>query len=175
MKLLDRINNFESLFCMHKSWRTWSVRAETEVLAKETNCVDTVGSVKKSVNPFKRSPCFCGLELNILVFEALLAPYKYSDNKMEDINRYRKICQTQQKVIYCYTRQLVSTQLWGHHQAIISNWRNRSTWKCVPYGIPFSLHMTAVHTVSNNIHIGGIVQMLYTNRYIGHQKNCGLL
>jgi hypothetical protein len=30
-----------------------------------------------------------------------------------------KTRQTQQKVIYCYTRQLVSTQLWGHHQAIV--------------------------------------------------------
>jgi hypothetical protein len=44
----------------------------------------------------------------------------------------------------------------------------------MPYGIPFGLHMTAVHTVSNNIHIGGIVQMLYINRYIGWWKNCGL-
>jgi hypothetical protein len=33
-------------------------------------------------------------------------------------NRYRKIRRTQQKkVIYCITMQLVSTQLWGHHQA----------------------------------------------------------
>jgi hypothetical protein len=32
-------------------------------------------------------------------------------------NRYRKNCQTQQKVIYRYTGQLVLTQLWGHHQA----------------------------------------------------------
>jgi hypothetical protein len=32
-------------------------------------------------------------------------------------NRYRKIRRTEQKVIYCYTGQLVSTQLWGHHQA----------------------------------------------------------
>jgi hypothetical protein len=30
------------------------------------------------------------------------------------INRYRIIRQTQRKVIYCYTGQLVSTQLWGH-------------------------------------------------------------
>jgi hypothetical protein len=33
--------------------------------------------------------------------------------------------------------------------------------------IPFGSHMTAVYTVSNNIHIGGVVQMLYINRYIG--------
>jgi hypothetical protein len=32
-------------------------------------------------------------------------------------NRYRKIRRTQQEVIYCYTGQLVSTQLWGRHQA----------------------------------------------------------
>jgi hypothetical protein len=32
---------------------------------------------------------------------------------------------TQQKLfIICYTRQLVSTQLWGHHQAINKNRRN---------------------------------------------------
>jgi hypothetical protein len=36
-------------------------------------------------------------------------------------NRYRKIRRTQQKVIYCFTMQLVSTQLWGHHQVVISN------------------------------------------------------
>jgi hypothetical protein len=32
-------------------------------------------------------------------------------------NRYRKIRQTQQQVIYYYTRQLLSTHLWGHRQA----------------------------------------------------------
>jgi hypothetical protein len=33
---------------------------------------------------------------------------------------------TQQKLfISCYSRQLVSTQLWGHHQAINKNWRNK--------------------------------------------------
>jgi hypothetical protein len=32
-------------------------------------------------------------------------------------SRYRKISRTQQNVIYCYAGQLVSTQLWGHHQA----------------------------------------------------------
>jgi hypothetical protein len=32
-------------------------------------------------------------------------------------NRHRKIGQTQQEVIYCYAGQLVSTQLWGYHQA----------------------------------------------------------
>jgi hypothetical protein len=26
--------------------------------------------------------------------------------------------------IICYSRQLVSTQLWGHHQAMNKNWRN---------------------------------------------------
>jgi hypothetical protein len=31
-------------------------------------------------------------------------------------DRYRKIRRTQQKVICFYTGQLVSTQLWGHHQ-----------------------------------------------------------
>jgi hypothetical protein len=36
-------------------------------------------------------------------------------------NKYRKIRRTHQKVIYCFTMQLVSTQLWVHHQAIISN------------------------------------------------------
>jgi hypothetical protein len=49
-------------------------------------------------------------------------------------DRYRKIRQTQQKVIYCYTRQLFSTQLWGHHQAIISNWRNISTCRFTYFG-----------------------------------------
>jgi hypothetical protein len=32
-------------------------------------------------------------------------------------NIYRKNRRTQQKVIYCYTGQPISTQLWGHHQA----------------------------------------------------------
>jgi hypothetical protein len=36
-----------------------------------------------------------------------------------------KIRRTQQKLfIICYSRQLVSTQLWGHHQAMNKNWRN---------------------------------------------------
>jgi hypothetical protein len=39
-----------------------------------------------------------------------------------DIGKNRR---TQQKLfIICYSRQLVSTQLGGHHQAMNKNWRN---------------------------------------------------
>jgi hypothetical protein len=34
-----------------------------------------------------------------------------------DVIDIEKIRRTQQKVIYCYTGQLVSTQLWGYLQA----------------------------------------------------------
>jgi hypothetical protein len=34
--------------------------------------------------------------------------------------------------------QLVSTQLWDHHQAMIKNWRNEMYME-VPYGIPFDI------------------------------------
>jgi hypothetical protein len=37
--------------------------------------------------------------------------------------RYRKIHRTQQKLVYCYTGQLVLTQLWCHHQASDENMR----------------------------------------------------
>jgi hypothetical protein len=55
--------------------------------------------------------------------------------------RYRKIRQTQQKVIYCYTMQLVSTQLWGHHKAIILNWK-------------IKVHEIACLTGSRSVYIG---------------------
>jgi hypothetical protein len=31
-----------------------------------------------------------------------------------------------QLFITCYSRQVVSTQLWGHHQAMNKNWRNET-------------------------------------------------
>jgi hypothetical protein len=64
-------------------------------------------------------------------------------------NRYRKICQTQQTVIYCYTGQLVLTQLWGQHQAsnqIRINENERHIKNMCALQDPFGLHRTAVHT-----------------------------
>lgn len=98
IKLLDRIYNFGSLFCMHKSWRTWSVCVEKEVLEKETNCVDIVGSVKKSVNPFKQF--FWALELNILLFEAFLLHTNTVTIKLKIVIPYLNLSMT------CW-------QLWG--------------------------------------------------------------
>jgi hypothetical protein len=55
-----------------------------------------------------------------------------------DIGKNR---QTQQKLfIICYSRQLVSTQQWGHHQAKNTNCRNEMYME-VPYGIPFGLRL----------------------------------
>jgi hypothetical protein len=69
--------------------------------------------------------------------------YSQSLQKSDNISLMLDIgknCRTQQKLfIICYTMQLVSTQLWGHHQAMHKNWRNEMYME-VPYGIPFGLH-----------------------------------
>jgi hypothetical protein len=61
----------------------------------------------------------------------------------------RKNRRTQQKLfIICYSRQLVSIQLWGHHQVMNNNWRNEMYMEIIcALRDPVQFTLAVVHTV----------------------------